>query len=185
MSGRLDGQIVGSVRWAVAPYAPASPFRLYSVEREALQLDDVEPLIKAAREGGDAEFTYLISAKARPVLVLTDPERSEWNEVLALRLRRFSTIPDLQRQERIRQHEEPLYFHLDPKRFKLPEENAVLIPAVVPIGFSAISSEAPIGVLNENEMRVVGERLVRHFDFDVRSLIEQRIHELVRRRQQS
>jgi len=184
VSARLPtGRLAGTVRWAIAPFAPAPPFRIYAAGREPYELNDAEQLLNASRGGGDAEFTYLISAKARPVLILTEPERSEWDEVLAVRLRRLSAITDLQQQERIRQHEEPLFFHLDPKRFRLPEESAVLIPALVPIGIGAIGTAGPLGELNENEMRLVGERLIRHFDFDIRSLLERRIRELSRRRQ--
>jgi hypothetical protein len=179
---RPAGKLAGSVRWAVAPYAPAPPFRIYAAGREPYELPEADPLLDASRQGGDAEFTYLISAKARPVLVLNEPARSEWDEVVALRLRRLSAVSDPQRRDRIRQHEEPLFYHLDPKRFDLPEENAVLIPALVPIGTAAISADEPAGTLNENEMRIVGERLIRHFGFDIRSLVEQRIHELARRR---
>lgn len=173
------------MRWAIAPYAPAPPFRIYAHGREPYEIADVEQLVGASRQGGDAEFTYLIPAKARPVLILDDPERSEWQQVVALRLRRLSSIPDPQTQERIRRQQEPLYCYLEPSRFTLPEESAVLIPALVPIDVAAISTSEPLGFLNENEMRFVGERIVRHFDFDIRSLVEQRIRELARRRQQS
>lgn len=183
MRARLPGKLAGSVRWAVAPFAAEPPFRLYAAGRDPIQLDDAEQLVDAARQGGDAEFTYLVSAKARPLLILTDPARSDWHEVVALRLRRFSSIADPQRQERIRQHGEPLYFYLDPRRFRLPEEHAVLIPALVPVNVGAISLADPPGVLDENEMRVIGERLIRHFGFDVRSLVEQRTRELARRRE--
>ena len=185
MSVQLPSKLAGSVRWAIAPYTPAPPFRIYAAGRDPYQFDDAEQLITASSRVGDAEFTYLIPAKTRPVLILTDPERSEWQEVLTLRLRRFSTIRDPQQQKRIRQSEEPLYFHLEPTRFKLPEENAILVPALAPINIGAISSGEPLGVLNANEMGDVGERLIRHFDLDIRSLIERRIHELARQRRQS
>lgn len=182
MSSRPLDELAGSVRWAIAPFAPQPPFRLYAAGRSPIAVADAEQLVGAARRGGDPELTYLVSAKARPVLVLTDPARSEWQEVLALRLRRFSSIPDTSKQERIRRHEEPLYVHLDPARFRLPEENAVLIPALVPLAVGAISTAEPLGVLDGTELRVVGERLVRYFGFDIRLLVEQRVRELARRR---
>lgn len=184
MSQRLPGRLAGSVRWAVAPYAPAPPFRLFATGRQPYQLESLDPLVTASRCGGDAEFAYLVSAKARPVLILTDPSHSEWQEVVALRLRGLASISDPERQERIRQGQELLYVYLQPSRFELPEENAVLLSALVPINVDAIASGGPLGVLNEKEMRVVGERLVRHFNLDIRSLVERRIHEIAGRRQQ-
>jgi hypothetical protein len=44
------------VRWAIAPYAPAPPFRLYAAGREPYEFTDPEQLIQASRKGGDAEL---------------------------------------------------------------------------------------------------------------------------------
>jgi len=184
VSGRAPGEIAGTVRWAVAPYAPQPPFRIYAAGREPYTVEDPEQLIGAARVGGDAEFTYLVRAKARPVLILNNPARSEWQEVTALRLMRFSKIADPEKQERVRQQKEPLLFYLDPQKFELPEENAVLIPALVTIGIGAIGSGQSLGELDDNELRVLGERLIRYYEFDTRLLVEQMIRELADRRRQ-
>ena len=184
MSGRVPGELAGSVRWAIAPYSPQPPFRIYAAGHEPYTIEDPEQLIRAAREGGDPEFTYLVRAKARPVLILNNPPRSEWREVTALRLIRFSKIADPDKQERVRQQKEPLLIHLDPSRFKLPEETAVVIPALVTIGVGAISFGPSLGELDDNEMRVLGERVIRYYEFDTRLLVEQMIHELAERRRQ-
>jgi hypothetical protein len=184
VSGRVPGELAGAVRWAIAPYAPRSPFRIYAADREPYTIQDPEQLIRAAKEGGDPEFTYLVRAKARPVLILNNPPRSEWQEVTALRLIRFSKLADPDKQARVRQQKEPLLFYLSPSKFKLPEENAVLIPALVTIGVGAISSGPSLGELDDNEMRVLGERVIRYYEFDTRLLVEQMIHELAERRRQ-
>jgi hypothetical protein len=185
VSSRAAGGLAGSVRWAIVPYAPRPPFRIYAGhDREPYVVSDSETLIKGIRKRhGDAELTYLGPAKARPVLILNDAPRADLREVAALRLLRFSKIPEHD-QERVRQYADPLLFHLDPARFELPEENAAIISALVTLHADAISREEPAGVLNANEMRVIGERIIKFYGFDFRLLVEQAIHELVRRHRQ-
>jgi hypothetical protein len=177
------GNFAGTVRWAIAPYTPRPPFRIYAgLDHKPYEIKDPEQVIDAARRGGDPEFTYLVTAKARPLLFLNNPARSEWQEVTALRLLRFSKIADPARQQRVRRHEDPLLFHLDPARFNLPEENAAIIPALVNVHIDAISPRDPVGILDANEMRVLGERVINFYEFDTRQLVERAIHELVERR---
>jgi hypothetical protein len=70
-----------------------------------------------------------------------------------------------------------------PNRFDLPEESAVMVSALVRLHADAIGSGPPLGQLDDNEMRVLGERLIRFYDFDVRLLLERYIQELAARRQ--
>lgn len=184
MSARLAGDLAGSVRWAIVPYVPRPPFRIYAGrDREPYLVQDAETLITGIRRhGGDAELTYLGPAKARPVLILNEPAHAAVPEVTALRLLRFSKIPDHDR-ERVRQQADPLLFHLDTARFDLPEENAAIVSALVTLHVDAISGEAPAGRLDPNKMRMLGERIVSFYGFDVRLLVEQAIMDLVRRRQ--
>jgi hypothetical protein len=181
VSARGSGDLAGTVRWAIVPYAPRPPFRIYAgQEREPYVVGDVETLIRGVRKG-DAELTYLGPAKARPVLILNEPSRSDLHEVTALRLMRFSKLDEYD-CERVRRQDDPLLFHLDPVRFDLPEENAAIVSALVTLHVDAISREPPAGSLNANELRVLGERIIRFYGFDFRLLVEQAIHDLVRRR---
>ncbi|HEY7603478.1 MAG TPA: hypothetical protein VH760_04385 [Gaiellaceae bacterium] len=142
---------------------------------------DTDALIAAARSGGDPELSYVVSGKARPVLLLSDPPSAHHREVAALRLVRLSTLSRAE-QEQVRADREELLFHLAPERFDLPEENAVLVTALVRLHVDAIGSGPPAGWLDDGELRVLGERIVRFYGFDVRALVERYVHELAARR---
>ena len=174
--------LAGTVRWAVVPYTPRPPFRLYAGEGHApIQVHEPTQIFRAARRGGDAEFTYLVPGKARPVLILSEPTVHLHRELTALRLVRLSKLGD-DEAARVRHQEEPLLFHLDPERFSLPEESAAMVSALVRLHVDAIEHAEPLGELNSNESRVLGERIVAFYGFDIRSLIDRRIRELAARR---
>jgi hypothetical protein len=183
VSSRSPGELAGTVRWAIVPYTPRPPFRIYAGSvREPYLVEDVEQLIRASRKHGDADLTYLVPGKARPVLILNNPPRAEHQEVTALRLLRFSKIVDISQQERIRQQIDPLLFHLNPARFDLPEENAAIVSALVTIHSDAIGAGDALGTLNTDEMRALGERIIAFYGFDTRLLVERAIRALVDRR---
>lgn len=174
--------LAGSVRWAVVPYAPRPPFRLYAGESHSpVVVDDPQQLFAAARRGGDSELTYLVSGKVRPVLVLNEPTEVLHREVTALRLLGLSKLPPAE-QERVRRQDEPLLFHLDQGRFDLPEENAAMVSALVRMHVDAVDATTSLGQLDENERRVLGERMIGFYRFDTRLLIERSIRELLERR---
>ncbi len=173
--------MAGTVRWAVVPYSPRPPFRLYAGEgHEPLTIPDTSAIIASARRGGDAEFTYLVPGKARPVLILNDPPAEHHQEITALRLLRLSKI-DARQRERVRDRREPLLFHLDPERFDLPEENAAMISALVRVHVDAVGSGESLGELNPQELRSLGERIIDFYRFDTRNLVERQIRELASR----
>lgn len=183
MTPTAPSQLAGTVRWAVVPYAPRPPFRLYAGEGHApVSVPDAATLIASAQRGGDAEFSYLVPGKARPVLVLNDPPSEQHQEITALRLLRLSKIDDPARREQIRRNEEPLLFHLDPARFALPEENAAMVSALVRVHVDAIDSSAALGTLSSTELSVLGERIIGFYGFDTRLLVERKIRELASRR---
>lgn len=174
------GGLAATVHWAVVTYTPRPPFRLYAGEGQApVVVPDVNTIVGSAG-GGEAEFTYLVTGKARPILVLTEPPAAHHQEVTGLRLLRLSKLSSTE-QEQVRQQRDPLLFHLDPLRFDLPEENAAMISALVRVHVDAIEAQSR-GELNPNEFRVLGERLIEFYGFDVRSLIERKIRELAARR---
>jgi hypothetical protein len=120
VSSTAAGPLAGSVRWAVVPFAPAPPFRLYAgPESEPIIVPDADTVINAAIKGGDAQLSYIVAGKARPVLLLNDPPSAHHREVTGLRLLRLAKLsPD--EQERVRAQQEELLFHLPPERFQLP-----------------------------------------------------------------
>ena len=111
----------------------------------------------------------------RPVLILSDPS-PRMQEATALRLLRFSKLTSEQ-QDHVRQQRDELLFHVAPGRFKLPEENAAIISALVRVNVSAIDTTS-LGELGAEEMRVLGERIIRFYRFDTRLLVERRLQEL-------
>ena len=145
-----------------------------------MAVPDVATMLASAQKGGDAEFTYLVPGKARPVLLLNDPPARHHQEVTALRLLRLSKL-DPAEQEHVRRQGDPLLFHLDPSRFALPEENAALVSALVRVHVDAVDVGASLGELNPNELRALGERIISFYGFDTRLLVERQISELAAR----
>ena len=178
-----SSRLAGSVRWAVVPYSPRPPFRLYAGERHApIVVGSADEIIAAARErGADAELTYLVPGKTRPVLILSEPPTAYHQEVTALRLLRLAKL-DQEEQDEVRRQADELLFYLSPERFQLPEENAAMVSAVVRLHLDAVESGPSLGILDDEEMRTLGERIIRFYQFDTRRLLEARIRELAARR---
>lgn len=167
----------GAVVWAVVPFVPEAPFRLYAGEGHApVEVEEVGKLIAAARRGSEGEFTFLVPGKARPVLVVSDRLDPRLGELLALRLLRLSALGPRE-QGVVRAQDDPGLFHLDPDRFALPEENAAIVAAIVRVHESAIDPE-PLGRLDPDELRVVHERLASYYGLDLRLLVVQELERL-------
>jgi hypothetical protein len=170
-------RLAGAVVWAVVPFVPETPFRLYAGSRHApVVVPQAAKLITAARRGSDSEFTFLVPAKARPVLVLSDRVDPRLHELLALRLARMSGL-DAPEQEAVRSGHEPGLYHLPPERFDLPEENAVIIGALVRVHESAIDS-APVGWLEHAELRQIHAQVARHYGLDLHELVRDELRRL-------
>lgn len=179
----MSSPLAGSVRWAVVPYAPAAPFRLYAgPDYEPIEAP-LDRLFADGRAGGDGEYTFLTTGKARPVLILSDPPERLHREITALRLARFSKL-SAPEQEAVRQQRDPDLFHLPPSRFDLPEENAAIVSALVHIDLSAVEQRS-CGQLNAEEMRVLGERIINFYGFDTHLLFEAYLRELASRRRKA
>jgi hypothetical protein len=159
------------------------PFRLYAGQRQRpVEVSHAAQLIAAARKGSDAEFTFLVAGKARPVLVVSDRIDPRLHEVLALRLARLSAL-DPHERETVRAGGEPGLRPLPPDRFELPQENAAIIAALVRVHETAIDPR-PAGRLDQDELRDVHERIARHYGLDLHGLVSgelQRIAEAQRR----
>jgi hypothetical protein len=171
-----DG-LAGAVVWAVVPFVPEAPFRIYAgADHEPIEVARATRLIAAARRGADSEFTFLVPCKTRPVLVVSDRVDPRVGELLALRLVRLSAL-DTEEQETVRAGTDPGLFLLDPNRFKLPEENAAIIAALVRVHRSAIDPK-PAGRLDPTDLASLHERIVRHYRLDMRQLVRAELERL-------
>jgi hypothetical protein len=169
----LDAPL-GRAHLAVAPFAPEPPYRLYAADgHEPVEVPDTASLVK-----GGEEVTALVAVKPRPVLIITEPS-FRYNEVLALRLWPFGELT-VDEREAVREGEAEDLFHLRPDSFKgLEEESAARISSSLRLPLSAVDLSEPLGSINENELRVIHERLVRIHDLDLRNLILGKAQELV------
>jgi hypothetical protein len=57
------------------------------------------------------------------------------------------------------------------------------VTALVRLHVNAIGGGPALGQLDDNEMRVLGERIIRFHGFDIRRLLERSVRELAARRQ--
>lgn len=166
---------IGRAYWAVAPFSPEPPFRVYAGEGHApIKVSDTARLAAA----GEEQLTLLTPVKVRPVLVITGPT-SRFNEVLALRLRRFTAL-DIAEREIVREGRAEDLFYLRPEGFPdLPEENAAMITTALRLPLATIDTSKPLGAVNEHELRVVHERLVRAHELDLRNLVLRNARQLL------
>jgi len=149
---------LGHCYWALAPLAPSPPFQIYQEGAPPREVASVEPFTEAVRKGA-SEFTLLTPVKVRPVLVLT-PILPEYEEILALRLRRLEKMADDNGRRRVQQGEDPSLFHLRPDGFPgLPTENAAIVSSLLRLPVTALDRRSSLGSLDENELRVVHERV--------------------------
>jgi hypothetical protein len=171
--------LAGSVRWAVVPYTPRPPFRIYAGEEHPpFEIATADELVGAAqRPGGEAAFTFLVPAKARPVLILSDPPHEHHREVVALRLLRLSKLEPGE-QDVVRAGGDELLLNLPAERFDLPEENAAIVSAIVRLHVDAIASSPPAGTLSAQEVRVLADRLIGYLRLDTQLLVERRLRQL-------
>src|SRR5439155_8284385 len=96
-----------------------------------------------------------------------------------LRLLRLSRLSDSER-EVVRTQRDPGLVYLDPERFDLPDENAAVVAALVRVHHSAIDP-TPVGQLDASELRVLHERVCRHYGFDLQALVREEIERLAQR----
>lgn len=172
---------LGRCYWAVAPFAPEPPFRVYAgTERPPFEVADANTMKVAASRGGGSEFTLLTSVKPRPVLVVTAP-LEPYNEVVALRLKRLNTLSDAD-AERVRQYQDNALFYLKPDAFKgLELENAAIVTSMLRLPMSAIDTTIELGTIDENELRVLHERIVDAHELRLEVPILRKAQELQRK----
>lgn len=167
----------GAIVWCVAPFVPTAPFRMYAGPRkDPYEVGSANGLLRAAAQGGDVQHSMVAQVKLRPVLVLTEPD-AHLSEISVLRLVRLEKLPDTTRRQ-VRDQKHPRLFHLAADRTgsKQGIENAVDIAALLRIHASAIAG-SPVGRLNDNEMRVIAERLGGQLQLDLTMLVSRAARE--------
>jgi len=169
----------GAIVWAIVSYIPEAPFRLWPGDgHPAGEIADAQAFARQVRRQGlDAEQTFLVNGKLRPVLLLQDRPRRALREIVALRMVRLETLSKTQ-QTSIRDQREPSLFHLPvrPAKYGLSKEMAIDLNALVRVHASAILPRA-VGRLDDNELRVIGQRLVEHLDIDIEPLLARLVEE--------
>lgn len=171
---------LGHCYWAVAPFSPSPPFSIYQQGAPPRQAPEAAPFTEAAKKGM-REFALITPVKVRPVLVIT-PVLAEHEEVLALRLRRLEKIASESAREVVRRGNDEALFYLTRQRFPgLPVENAAIVTSLLRLPLGALDRRQSLGSLEENELRVVHERLARAHRLRLERLILERAQELVKR----
>jgi hypothetical protein len=172
------------VYWAVVPYTPQAPFQVFVKDGAPVDVPEAKTIVDGLKKGGDAELRFIVEAKARPVLLLSDRVDSHTGDLFGLRLVRLSTL-DEEESERVRSQREPSLFHLRPERFPdLTEESAAIVSAPIRLHQTAVDFTKPLGRLDQNEMRVLSERFVTYWQFDLHQLLLGKIKDLLRRREE-
>lgn len=142
----------------------------------------MEPFTEAARKGA-SEFALLTPVKARPVLVITEV-LPEHEEVLALRLRRLEKLASEAERERVREGSDSGLFHLKPGHFGgLPVENAAIVSSLLRLPAAALDRRVSLGALDDNELRVLHERVARVHRLRLDMLVLERAQALLQQAQ--
>lgn len=172
----------GEVYWAVVPYTPQAPFHVFVKDKPPVEVPSAKTIIEGLRKG-DAEFRFVVEAKARPVLLLSDRVDPRTGDLFGLRLVRLSTLAEDEAQQ-VREQRQPGLFHLKPERFpELEEESAAMISAPIRLHETTVDTTQPLGRLDQNEMRVLSERFVSYWELDLHQLLIGKIRELLRKRE--
>lgn len=169
----------------MVPYTPQAPFQVFVKDKPPVEVPEAKTIISGLRKGGDAELRFVVEAKARPVLLLSDRVDPRTGDLFGLRLIRLASLDEDEAQQ-VRDQRQPGLFHLRPERFPdLAEESAAMISAPIRLHESAVDTGNPLGRLDQNEMRVLVERFVSYWEFDLHQLLIGKIRELLRKRESS
>ena len=128
---------------------------------------------------GGANSTLLTPVKTRPVLVISGV-LPEYEEAIALRLRRLEKMSSDAARELVRAGNDEALFYLRPKSFQgLPVENAAIVTSLLRLPISAVDRRLSLGSLNENELRVLHERVARAHELKLDVMIIERARRLL------
>lgn len=173
----------GEVYWAVVPSTPRAPFQVFVKDKPPVEVPVARKIIDGLRSGEDVELRFVVEAKARPFLLLSDRVDPQTGDLFGLRLARLSALEEDEAQQ-VRDQRQPGLFHLKPERFPdLEEESAAMISAPIRLHETAVDIDKPLGRLDQNEMRVLSERFVSYWELDLNQLLIGKIRELLRKRE--
>ncbi|MGH2853256.1 MAG: hypothetical protein ACRDLF_03580 [Solirubrobacteraceae bacterium] len=126
-----------------------------------------------------SEFVVLIPVKARPVLVIT-PALGDYDEVLALRLRRLEKLSTDAIRQQVREGGDPALFALRSERFPgLPVENAAIVTSLLRLPLDALDRRESLGSLDESELRTIHTHVARAHGLKLDTLILERAQQLL------
>lgn len=172
----------GEVYWAVVPSTPQAPFQVFVRDKPPVKVPAAKTIVDGLRGGGGAELRFVVEAKARPFLLLSDRVDPQTGDLFGLRLAPLSALNEDEAQQ-VREQRQPGLFHLKPERFPdLEEESAAMISAPIRLHETAVDTTQPVGRLDQNEMRVLSERFVSYWELDLHQLMIGKIRELLRKR---
>lgn len=167
----------------MVPYTPQAPFHVFVKDGSPVEVPEAKTIVDGLKKGGDAELRFVVEAKARPVLLLSDRVDPHTGDLFGLRLIRLSSLDD-EGPDQVRNQRDPGLFHLRPERFpELSEESAAIVSAPIRLHQSAVDFGKPLGRLDQNEMRVLSERFITYWQFDLHQLLLGKIKELLRKRE--
>jgi hypothetical protein len=173
----------GEVCWAVVPSTPRAPFQIFVKDKPPVEVPAAKTIVDGLRSGGGAELRFVVEAKARPFLLLSDRVDPQTGDLFGLRLVRLAVLDEDEAQQ-VREQRQPGLFHLKPERFpNLEEESAAMISAPIRLHESAVDTSQPLGRLDQNELRVLSERFVSYWELDLHQLLIGKIRELLRKRE--
>jgi len=173
----------GEVYWAVVPSTPQAPFQIFVKDGPPVEVPDAGTIVAGLQKEGSAELRFVVEAKAQPVLLLSDHVDPQTGDMFGLRLVRLDSLDEDEAQH-VREQRDAGLFHLKGERFPgLSEESAAMISAPIRIHQTAVDLGTPLGRLDQNEMRVLAERFVTYWQFDLHQLLIGKIRELLRKRE--
>lgn len=174
---KFEGVVRGAVAWATLPRVRLGPMRRW--QGDGLPPETIDPveLARRLRENGGDACTLLVDVSLRPVVLLQDRPRGVLEDTLALTIVSLVGLTENQ-QQAVRDQQEPSLFHLPARQAKygFTDEMAVDLNGLLRIGCEALLPRS-VGILDDNEMRVIGERLVAHLDIDLDPVIAREIED--------
>jgi hypothetical protein len=177
--------MTGEVYWAVVPSTPQAPFQVFVKDGPPVEVGEAKTIVEGLRKGGAAELRFVVEAKARPVLLLSDQADPHTGDLFGLRLIDLEAL-DEEEAGLVRDQRQPGLFHLKPERFPgLAEESAAIVSAPIRLHETAVDFDHALGRLDQNEMRVLAERFVTYWQLDLHQLLVAKIRELLKRRESS
>ena len=170
----------GRIFYAVLPFASRFPLVVEDEGGGRLELAGVEAFARARRGNATRIVT---EARLRPVVLLHDGTRGEYEDVVCLRVnsvkakhRRRTAI-----WQQIEEQRHPVFFFLPAgNRYGLGEDSIVALTSIGSVHKSAILGRH-VGELSHHEMQVVSERLARVLSLDLAPRIAAQARELLRR----